>query len=363
MADKGLPLIDASKDDFLQSSPIGSVESAISNTIFGINHRQQSASIPINKDHYGFTFFTRPQLNMQTSNLRNLRSMSPLLTTNELSYQMITKCLLDPRLIYGYTLSEKIEINSSNIPKYNCPFVDNLNVFIPLLTNNLKSISGWPDIVSPETTSHAGAYKEEHSMVDGIVDKYEAFDLEATFKNIKGDPIFALFYTWVKYQSAVFEGKLMPYPDFIVENIIDYNTRIYRIVLDPSKRFVVKIASTGASFPTNVPIGGYFDYSSEKPYNDVNSDITIRFRCMGARYMDDLLIYDFNKAVAIFNPGMSDDGLDVEMIEVPEMYLSLFNNRGYPRIDPNTYKFSWYVSREFFDAKMKSINNFNKAIS
>jgi hypothetical protein len=363
MVDTGRPIIDASIDDFFQNSSTGSVESAIGNSFYGINHRQQAASIPSNKDNYGFTFFVRPQLNMQTTNIRNLRQLSPLLTTNPSSYQMITKCLLDPRLLYGYDVDNDILINSSNIVRHECPHVDNTMAFIPILTNNLKSITGFPDFVTPETTTKGGAYREEHSMVDGIVDKYEAYDLEATFRNIKGDPIFALFYAWIRYQSAVFEGTLLPYPDFLVENVIDYNTRIYRVILDPDKKFVVKIACTGASFPTSLPIGGYFDYSSEKPYNDVNSDITIRFRCLGAQYMDDILIYEFNKTVEIFNPSMSSGGIDVEMIKIPELYLSLFNNRGYPRIDPDTYEFSWYIGRELYESKMQSISRFNSTIS
>ena len=67
------PIVSQSLDDYFQSTPIGSVDKAIGNNLFGINHRQIPGLVPSNKDIYGFTFFTRPQLNLQTDNIRNER--------------------------------------------------------------------------------------------------------------------------------------------------------------------------------------------------------------------------------------------------------------------------------------------------
>lgn len=360
MDDNSKPNISVSLDDFLQNSPVGPIQTAIGNNLYGINHRQQPSPVPISKDNYGLTFFVRPQLNMQTPNLRNVRLFYPLLTTNPNSYQMIIRCLLDPRLIHGYP---SIPDSKEDYYRLVCPFVDNKQAFIPILSNHLKSISGWPDVTVPVHTSAEGAYQEVHSMVDGITVNYTAYDIEATFRNSKGDPISSLFSTWVNYQSNVFEGMLMPYPDFITENEIDYNTRIYRLVLDPTKQTVQKIAATGVSFPTSLPMGGFFDYSSEKPYNDNNSDITIRFRCMGAQYNDDILIYEFNRTVEIFNPEMSSVNIDEYMIKIPQEYLNIFNNRGYPRINPNNYNLDWYVSKIDFAKKQIAIIEFNKLLN
>ena len=74
----------------------------MTNNVYGINHRQMPLPIPINKDQYGLTFFTRPQLNMRRENLKNLRIMHPLLTTQSTSYQRLIRCTLDPRLMVGY---------------------------------------------------------------------------------------------------------------------------------------------------------------------------------------------------------------------------------------------------------------------
>ena len=340
-------------DDYFQSTPLGSVDKAIGNNLWGFNHRQVPGMVPINKDSYGMTFFVRPQLNLQSDNVRNVRLFYPLLTTNSQSIQRFVRCTLDPRVNVGYVRGK----NKANVPGLDCEFVDPLNAFIPILSNNLNAISGWPDVVSPVFQSKAGLYQEEYAQVDGIVKNYTSFDLTATFRNTRGDPIVYLFYIWLHYQSLVFEGQVVPYPDFIVENEIDYMTRIYRIVLDPEKRFVRKIGATGVSFPTSVPIGEFLDYNNDTPFNLQNKDISVRFKSLGAMYQDDILIKEFNKTVAIFNPFMREENIAAGsyVIKVHPSLLGYFNNRGYPRINPNTYELEWYVTADMFNNRIKTL--------
>jgi hypothetical protein len=283
-------VINSSIDQIMESLPIGSVTSAIGRNMYGINFRQTGNPVPRPKDQFGFTMFTRPQLNMSTLNLSNYRGFYNLLTNNKLSYQRFTRLILDPRLGYNDGLKS--------------PFVDNTNPFISILTNNITSVSGWPDLSVPVHTSESGLYGEEHSFVDGVTNHFESYDLDISFKNTKGNPLLYLFYIWIKYESLVFEGVLNPYLDMITENEIDYNTRIYRIILDQQKRYVTYIGATGASFPINVPTGNLFDYSVDAPYNTKNSEINIRFRSLGFIAFDDLLKLKFNETVAMFNPQM-----------------------------------------------------------
>jgi hypothetical protein len=286
-------VVDKSLDAILESLPIGSVQRAIGNNLYGINFRQTGNVVPRAKDQYGFTFFTRPQLNLSTLNITNYRGFYSLLTQNKASYQRFTRAILDPRL--GATAP------GNTSPGIVCPFVDRTNPFISVLTNNVVSLSGWPDLTVPIHTSDAGQYGQEHSMVDGVTNHFEAFDLDVTFKNTRGNPLIYMFYIWIKYQTLVFEGILNPYLDMITENEIDYNTRVYRLVMDTQKRYVTQIACTGASFPLNVPTGNLFDYNSDTPYNTKNSEINIRFRCMGFLAFEDIIKMYFNQTVAIFN--------------------------------------------------------------
>lgn len=374
-------VFDKSVDQMLESLPVGSISKAISNNMFGINFRQTGNVVPRSKDMYGFTFFTRPQLNLRNTNITNYRGFYNLLTSNELSYQRFTRMLLDPRL----AINEKLS----------CPFVDHQNPFFSILTNNIMSVSGWPDLAVPTHTSEAGLYGEEHSFVDGVTNHFEAFDLDISFKNTKGNPLIYLFYIWIKYESLVFEGVLNPYVDMITENEIDYNTRIYRVLLDQQKRYVTYIGATGASFPVNVPTGNIFDYNVDTPYNTKNSEINIRFRSIGFTAFEDILKLEFNKTLAIFNPGMK-KVLDYDLgnasdqdkardsgsvayripgcpyVKLPH-YLSMsidtdvfsnnffnVNHRAYPYINLVTNELEWWVDASIF--KTSSEKDFKNQI-
>jgi hypothetical protein len=328
MSDK---LINTTLDDVFKTTPLGSIDSSIASVLYGINHRQTTSTVPINKDGYGLTFFVKPQLNMSTPNIRAERSFIPLLTNQSNSIQRFIRCTLDPRL--------------ANDRAYSTPVVDKFSAFIPLLTNHLLTCSGWPDPVVEQFVSKPGIYKEVYSMTDSNMDIYSAYDINATFRNMQSDPITLLFYTWVKYQALVFEGVFVPYPDFIVKNEIDYNSRIYRLILDKNKRFVQKIACTGVATPITSNIGSAFDFSTDKPYNVSKSEIDIQFKCIGACYQDDIIVHEFNSVVKLFNPSMRDNVIKNDMVQVPLSLLDVFNGLGYPQIDLDSYELNWYVSK------------------
>lgn len=322
--------------DVWARSAIGNPSTAITETLYGLNHRSLANSIPINKDYYGLTFFTKPDLRLTASNLQKLRKFAPMLTTRETSLPRAIRAMLDFR--------HNDHINES----YPCSLIDPKQIFIPLLTNQLISMSGWPDIELPTHTSDPGVYGEQFSFADGITDIYRTWDMTANFRNIPGDPVTMLFYYWVIYAAAVFEGTLTPYPDNIVENTIDYQTRIYRIVLDSSKRFVQKIACTGASFPISDPIGASFNFDTDTPINR-NDQVSINFRCIGAEYLDDIIIHDFNASVCFGNKAMYDDQRqNAGMTKIPNEYIYLFNHLGYPRINPHTFELEWWVHTDEF---------------
>lgn len=346
--------INTSLDDVFKSTAFGDRRSAIGTTFFGINHRQTPQAVPINTDGYGLTFFTRPQLNLSTDNIRAERSFIPLLTKNAASIQRIIRCYLDPRLIYTDQLPD------------GCPFVDNKNAFMPLLTNHLLSCSGWPDPVLETHTSKPGAYKEVFGFADSTLDIYSAYDVSTTFRNMISDPITLLYYTWIKYQAAVFKGIFVPYPDYLVKNEIDYNTRIYRLVLDRTKRFVQKIGCCGAAHPTTGNIGSAFNFEAEKPLNETHERIDIQWRAYGASYNDPILVSEFNRTVAIFNPDMRPLGNSPlpppSMQAIPMSTLEYLNSRGYPWINPESMELLWYIPLSEFSAEMQALERHRSAL-
>ncbi len=348
MADEQTSILSLSLDDYFRTTAIGSIERAIGDNMYGINHMQTPGMVPSSKDAYGYTFFTRPQLNFQTDNLRNDRKMYPLLTDNVATSQRAIRCLLDPRQITGYRFKD------NKIPAIACPLMDNQNAFIPLLSNNLSSISGWPDMAVPTFTSKAGLYNEAWGQVDGIIDNYESYDVTATFRNTRGAPIMALFYFWERYSALVFQGLMVPYLDYIVENRIDYNTRIYRITTDATKTYVTNICATGVAWPISNPTGALFDYNTDTIYNEQNKDISIQFRALGFEWQDDILINEFNKTVQIFNAGMRDDRRETDYYKVSPAVRVMVNHRCYPRINPLTFELEWWVPTKVYDVRTLS---------
>jgi len=311
-------------------SGLGSLTSATSNSMRGINHRGIGNPTNQNTDNHGLTFFTRPRLNLSYDNVSTARILTPLLTQSVNTLPRAIRVLLD------HVGAVSRDVTS--------PLVDDANAFIPLLTNNLLSISGFPDMNVDTYTSAEGIMKESYSMVDDIPSNYGTYDLTANFRNMAGDPISALFYTWTQYAARVANGSMLPYPEMIVENELDYCTRIYRLVLDPTRTYVQKIASCGAGFPTAVPLGASFNFSSDSPLSNDNAQISIPFRCMGIEYNDPINILEFNLTVILFNPMMGDDTREALFVKLDKAEVLYFNYEGYPRIAED-FELEWWVEK------------------
>jgi len=111
---------------------------------------------------------------------------------------------------------------------------------------------------------------------------------------------------------------------------------------------------------------GPVDNAIGSVFYGLNQEIQIQFRCMGACYQDDIIVHEFNKTVGIFNPGMRKEYVGTSMQKVPYNALQIFNNQGYPRIDPDTYELEWYVSKANYNRVMnayqKHIDNLDGAV-
>ena len=51
-----------------------------------------------------------------------------------------------------------------------------------------------------------------------------------------------------------------------------------------------------------------------------------------------------------------------QMKKIPMNLLTLFNNRGYPRIDPSTYELEWYIDTDIYEAKMQALSTFDQMV-
>lgn len=320
--------------NIVRKGGMSSSTAANSSNLYGINHRSTPLATSRNTDHQGFTFFTRPDLRLTYDNLTQDRNMSLLLNSEIESVWRWARSTLDPR-----------DRGSS----YPSSFVDSKNPFIPILTNNLVSMSGWSELTIDPWTSDSGIFNEQTSQVDGFCDDFSVSNLTCTFTNQIQDPINRLFHIWTRYSMLVHDGTMDPYIDNIVENVIDYNTRIYRIVTDSSKQYIQHIAACGAAFPLNSNSASKFDFSNERPYNEENDKISIQFSCIGKLYDDPILFKEFNDTVRIYNPNMADSKRAGFYVRIPQNMLRLYNCLGLPHINLDNGRLDWYVTKEEYN--------------
>lgn len=320
-------------DQTVREIGLGTASRSFQDLLYGIDILPgQGQPVPKNKDSQGLVLFTRPLFNLSYDNLTLDRRLEPLKTSDPRSYQWMVRALLDPW---------RAKVNPDS------PLVDNENAFMPVLSNTLLSMSGWPDIVGDTYTATLGAQKETWAMFDGTSKIRNDWDAQLTFKNIQGDPVTLLLLTWIIYGTGVYEDNLTPYTRLLFENRIDYQTAIYRLTLSADGRYVTNIAKTIA-FPYAITMGAKFNYQADSFLNNDTDTISVPFKCIGAEYNDPILVREFNQTVGSFNRGMRTGSL--KKLRQDELFL--FNRLAYPKIDEESQsmKLNWYVHPDVYSA-------------
>ena len=308
----------------------------IGSALHGINFLNTGINASNNIDLQGITFFTRPFLNLNEANISSNRKLAGLLTKTQHSISYSIRRLLDVKLL----MDNENNLNGSAL-------MDEYQAFIPIFTNLLTGISGWPDETMEVYVAEPGIRNETYMLVDDSPNEYSAFDVTATFRNIDGDPINAILTVWLAYAKGVSIGSLIPYPEMIINRIIDYQTRIYRLVLDTSRRWIHKLACCGAATPIANPLGTSFNYTVETPLAVDTMQQNVPFKAIGYAYNDPIIIRDFNTTVGRFNPKMKDAVRNDLMLKIPPPLHVYFNYRCYPRISENM-ELEWWCSKVIF---------------
>lgn len=324
-----------------RTTQVGTLDQPMARNYFGLNHRQLPGLWPANNTTTGITFFTRPQLNLSRDNIIHDRMLAQLLVDDPYHPYSYIRNVLDPKIAD----TEKSGRSALCDPR---------QAFITILTNTAESVTGWRDVAPPTYSSPEGMYKESLSFVDGPSKDYTTYDIQASFRNVMGDPVTDLLMFWCHYQSLAFEGVYFPYPEFWIDNEFDFNTRIYHLSMDPTKRWVWGIRATGASEPVSAPTGAGGNYERANYYNRSTDTVSAQFRSHGCIYQDPILVEEFNAVVSIFNEHMMPGVKERVYQKIPNYALTLFNGLGYPWIEPQTGELQWWVSKEDFNSLLPS---------
>lgn len=270
----------------------------ITENFYGFNTNAYGTFSQQPQNSNGYVFFTKPMMNLSSYNLAMMPNLYNLVSTDKKSIANFIRQTLDPRIM---GLKKSLGKGNVDVTLVKSPLLDATSGFIPILSNSLISLTGWPDIMASAYTTNEGWGREQWSMFDGIINVNNAYTLDCTFSNILGEAVIIMIQTWLRYMDNVYQGYMLPYLDMISNNEMDYNTRIYRIILDKTQSYCKKICACGSSFPLNIPTGREFDYNYMDVYLQENKEFSVEFQCTGFIQNEPYLIKDFNMTTAIFN--------------------------------------------------------------
>lgn len=322
---------DTTVDQITSSNGYSRLTSSLSATMYGLDIFNTGSPAQQTHEQYGLTFFTRPMLNLSYDNITAVRDFSPMATQETASIAAYVRAMLDP---YG---------------GWDSDLVDPTNSFMPLLSNTLETLSGWQDPILDTYHSNPGLKKESWSIGDSSTRVYQVFQLSSSHRNVRGNALGYLFHVWQTYIGLVYEGVIDPYPEMSIHNTIDYQSRVYRLILDQTRTRVQEIVCCGATFPLANNAGSRADFNRATPLNTNVDTYSQTWQTMGAFYYDPAVMYDFNKASGLLKAGFNNDSTRVQKYRIlwPSEYR-LFSYLATPRINPQTAVLEWWVSNEVY---------------
>jgi len=330
---------------------------AFQDSMYGIDSVRNTMYMPEMEGH-GFTFITRPKLNLSPMSIRSDRILSMLNTLDPDTVGYAIRAMLDTKLT-----------NLCNISTKASSFLNEANPFIPILSNRLVSLNGWPDPTIDIETTEGGFFSESITYPKGSDMLARNYDISATFSDVQGSIVYMLMTMWTRWIMLATRGLVTAYMEDIEARRMCFTSSIYRFVMDPSNRYITKWAKATGCFPRSVPSGAYFNYDANASNVDVSMNLSIPFTVSGKiEYMDPIILREFNMliekktgaawsnkagtstlsgGIATFKPALNYDRLMTNFRCLPYIDLSYGSNELQWLYDPNDTTVSSIMSNTF----------------
>ena len=245
----------------------------------------------------GFTFITRPHLNLTNRNIAHVSRLTHLLQADNTSVSMYIRQMLDTSYAdkYGGVGGSKF-----------CPLLDTKNPFNVLLCNALVSINGFPDPDLTTESTSGGFFSEQQTNVIGYNRLAKGQDLQLEFKDYEGGIVLAMHDVWCQYAGYIADGQMMQYLDDIEDNIMGYTVSIYRFVTDHTGRFITRWAKATGCYPKLYPTGTPFNINDGEQVLSAVKRFTIPYWAHHFDYNNPEILMDFNELVKRYCPEIQD---------------------------------------------------------
>lgn len=276
-----------------------------------------TSMVPLNVMNTGFTFITRPRLNLSGANLRQHPLMNTLYNTDPGSVSFMIRALLDTHLCSGRPLFN----SSSSRSKYSLTqeenqfmhlanqsgLIDPLNPFFIPICNGLTGISGFPDFSIQEETTEGDVHSGDYTFVKGGDMNNRTQELSLDLRDVPGSILLSIFYYWTVYMALQAKGVVMSYPDDIYEQRLNYTVSIYRFVMDNTKQNILWWCKATGCFPKSAPIGALFNISEGETAVTSAMKFSIPFVANDVKVNEPGALLDFNMLMLRYTAGMIND--------------------------------------------------------
>lgn len=286
--------------------------------------RHGTALVPPNTMNYGFTFITRPRLNLTEGNLRQSAYFAGLETHDSSAVPFMIRGLLDTVLSTNVAptlgTSQFVELQEFSTKAASSPLLDIRNPFLVPLCNGLKGMSGWPDFTLESETTEGDFHSGDFTFIQGSDMLNKSTELSLEFRDIQGGIVVAIIYYWLLYIAYQAKGIMMAYPDDIYEQRLNYTVSIYRFITDPTRKYVIWWAKATGCFPKSIPVGALFNINQGEVTITSATNFSVPFVANKIEYNHPGILMDFNALMKRYNPDLDMTKLNngsSSMIEIP----------------------------------------------
>lgn len=314
------------------------LNSSITNMIKGI--RMFGGGITYSEaadDLIGLCFVSRPLLNLCNGNLYQSSKLMTMIDSNAQSMRGLVRAILDR------SWAER------NADKLSYIF-NNRSPWINLITNTLKTSSGFKDLDIEIASTSPGFRKEVYQYVDGFIEENGQYTMSQNYFNVKNNILPYLFEIWLEYISQVSTNPMMiPNEKALIQRWIDYDCRIYHLIMNRDMTHVEQIHMTLQSIPVTYPTGTFSDINNTDTKRANGQDeFNMNFSSVGYRFNTWDCVDAFNYCTYYFNSKLLPNHRSDYYVKLKRSELLHFQYDACPLINKETMEMEWYIEKETY---------------